>query len=444
MFRPTTDLIRSVGNSILMSKKDTKKFSLDEQQIIEWIRCRENILYYIYNYVKFETAGNNVDTYNNGTNFHIKFRRYVRAVYRYHMAVLMASRQLGKSTINAAILSWSTTFFPKNTAIILNFKKEAALENLKKIKFIINELPPFLKIETTSKSDIKTYADYSNGSNIKVFYPTTVHTKETIARSLSSPILYVDEPAFIPEMANVFGSAQPILSKAREQAAKNNYPYFIALSCTPNGIEGDGKWFYERWSNAIDSELLFEKDPDLPNIENWIADLDSHVNDPSKNGFIRVRYHWSEDTTKSADWYQNQCRELSDQRKVNQELDLIFVGSSNCIFDDDLLSQFKAQEKVELVQCPHETSLVVYEDQLDPNDYYLIGVDTARSLGGAYNSIEVFSFAKFNQIAEFNFRLGSFSKYGLIIDFIFRWLSSKIGNTNIILAIENNTIGLTI
>ena len=97
---------------------------------------------------------------------------------------------------------------------------------------------------------------------------------------------------------------------------------------------------------------------------------------------------------------------------------------------------------MDLIDCPHETSLVVYKQDLNPNDFYLIGVDTARSLGGAYNSIEVFSFANFEQVAEFNFRLGSFNKYGEIISFIFKWLSSKIGNRNIILAIENNTIGL--
>jgi hypothetical protein len=40
------------------------------------------------------------------------------------------------STISAALLDWAIRFYPKNTAIILNFKKETALENLKKIKFI--------------------------------------------------------------------------------------------------------------------------------------------------------------------------------------------------------------------------------------------------------------------------------------------------------------------
>jgi len=91
---------------------------------------------------------------------------------------------------------------------------------------------------------------------------------------------------------------------------------------------------------------------------------------------------------------------------------------------------------------PHETYMSVFEKELNPNDYYIIGVDTARSLTGAYNAVEIFSFYEFNQIAEFNYRLGSFTKYGEIIDAIFRWLRSKINNNNIIITIENNTIGL--
>ena len=167
------------------------------------------------------------------------------------------------------------------------------------------------------------------------------------------------------------------------------------------------------------------------------------ISDSSKNGFIRIRYHWSENPKKTQEWYIEQCRELDDKRKVNQELDLIFVGTSNCIFEDDLLSRFKSKIHIDTFNCPYETQLIIYEKDLNPNDYYLIGVDTARSLSGdsAYNSIEVYSFSQFKQIAEFNYRIGSFTKYGQIIDAIFRWLFAQVSH-NIIIAIENNTIGL--
>jgi len=237
-------------------------------------------------------------------------------------------------------------------------------------------------------------------------------------------------------MREVFGSAQPILSTAREQAKSNKYPFMILVTSTPNGAGGGtGEWFYDRYQNSVDTDILFDED------NKWVDSSQKLINDPTKNGFLRTRFHWSEDPRKDENWYQEQCRELSDKRKINQELDLIFVGTSNCIFDDDLLSDFKSKKHIDMLNCPYETNLIIYKNNLNKNDYYLIGVDTARSLTGAYNSIEIFSFARFEQIAEFNYRIGSFNKYGEIIDFIFRWLHRQVGD-NIILAIENNTIGL--
>lgn len=105
------------------------------------------------------------------------------------------------------------------------------------------------------------------------------------------------------------------------------------------------------------------------------------------------------------------------------------------------MSSFKSEIPVEILEVDHSAKLNIFSQNIDPLDYYLIGVDTARSLKGAYNAIEVYSFKNFNQIAELSVRLGSFNKYGDIIHSVFQWLYSKVGN-RIILCIEKNTIGL--
>jgi len=51
------------------------------------------------------------------------------------------------------------------------------------------------------------------------------------------------EVAFISHMEEIYGAAQPTLSKAREQAIRNGYPYMILMTSTPNGVDGDGKFF---------------------------------------------------------------------------------------------------------------------------------------------------------------------------------------------------------
>ena len=264
----------------------------------------------------------------------------------------------------------------------------------------------------------------------------------TLARSLTVGILYVDEAAFIKYMAEIFGAAQQTLSKAREQNMKYGYPYFMLVTSTPNGSQGDGEWFYNRWSGGVESDDLFIPDPTNSELEIWNPDIDiaQAVSDPEKNTFVRVRYHWREDPTKTEEWYQEQCQELDDQRKINQELDLLFVGTTSCIFDDETLASFKPIKPISQLPCPHSSKLRVYSDTIDTSDYYIIGCDTAQSLAGAYCAIEIFGFRDFVQLGELHSKFGSYTNFGEVIHFIFQWLYNQIG-PRIILSIENNTIG---
>jgi len=68
---------------------------ITDERVSEWIKCRENPLYFILNYVYFQEFGGK-QLYSK-EYMHTKFRRTVRAVFRYHMVILMASRQLGKA-----------------------------------------------------------------------------------------------------------------------------------------------------------------------------------------------------------------------------------------------------------------------------------------------------------------------------------------------------------
>ncbi len=409
----------------------------NEEKAIEWLRCKQNPLYFIYNYCYLPETGTGGYFKVTPQILHPKIKTVIRSIFNFHKAILMASRQLGKSSVAALLIAWAITFYPGIRAIILNMKKGAALNNLATIKFIILKLPVWMVTNKPlkSKSEIVTYLTLYNDSKVEVFYPSTTHTANTLARSLTSPILYIDEAGFIRDMSDIFGSAQQTLSKAREQAESNGYPFFQLITSTPNGTVGAGKWFYDRWQGAVDEKLIYDSNGKL--IENYKESLE----DPTKNTYVKVKYHWSEDPTKDEDWYQKQCQEISDQRAINQELDLIFVGTQYCIFDDKTLAGFKRKKPVDSLYTPHNATLNIYSKDFNQYDYYLIGADTAESLQGAYCAIQVFTFHKFNQVAELQYRYGSYNAFGKDIDFTFRWLLKQVGIDNIILCVENNTIG---
>lgn len=186
-----------MDSSLKAMKKITDRYT-SKQQFTEYWRCVKYPFYFIYNYVYIGEIGG-ILKYEEA-KMHPKFKMTVRSISKYHRATLMATRQLGKSTIAGCLLEWATNFFPKMPATILNANKQYSLENLEKIKFIHSNLPSFLRVPEKYKGERKTFHELENGSIVRTFYPSSTTSPSTLARSLTSPILYIDEAAHIRHM----------------------------------------------------------------------------------------------------------------------------------------------------------------------------------------------------------------------------------------------------
>lgn len=434
-------------HSTITDKKVHRKSN--KELLLEFYRCKSNIFYFCHNYVFIEHVGTGLDFLFTEEYMHPKFRRVLRSAFHWnHNVMLMASRQLGKSSlICGVLLAWTLVFYPRIRVVILNMSKKAAYENLDKVRYTIDKLPNWMSPKDTSRSKKKSYIEYSNGSQISTFYYSTTSDPNTIGRSLTAPCLYIDEVAFIKHIEEAYGSAQQVLSTARKMAIKNNYPHYIVMTSTPNGVEGDGKFFYDMWQNAIDSDLIFEKNDDN-NYETIVDNADEIVNDPSRNGFVKIQYHWSENSERDEKWYQQQCRELNFNKiRIAQELDLKFVAAKNCIFDMEQLDASKPVQPVSSSRFYMNARMDWFEDvrKLDKNDYYLIGVDTAWSLSSlsAFPAIEVFSYRDFYQLGELMVKLGSVTKFAKVVKDVFDFIYENISE-RIILCIENNSNGKTV
>lgn len=357
------------------------------------------------------------------------------------------------STIAACLLAHAITFFPGIRSVVFNMDMSSAQENIAKVRFIIENLPVWMRF-LPKKAITKTYLDLTNGSKISAFYPSTIKSPEQLSRSLTIPILYIDETAFIRHIDKIFTAAQPTLGTARQQAEKHGYPYWILMTSTPNGSQGTGGFFYDYWQKAIDSDELFEVNKKYTEegqinqnyvYENFINNSDDVVNNPNSNSFIRIKYHWSEDIRKSQKWYEEQCKELNfNTRKIGQELDLEFVGTQFNPFNDDTLK--KLQEAVQkpkgYLDLPHLSRLKLFKN-ITPDDYYIVGVDTASAIEGCYSAIQVFSFKNFEQVGELAIRVGSLNKYSEIVIEACNQIKNMCDN-RLIIAIENNSIGKSI
>lgn len=135
------------------------------------------------------------------------------------------------STLAACIIAHTITFFPGIRSVLFNMDQGAGIENIDKLKFILTNLPDWMKF-LPDKFVKKTYVELTNGSKASVFYPSTIKSPDQIARSLTIPCLYVDEAAFIPHIERIWMSAQPTLSTASMQADKYGYPSWSVLTST--------------------------------------------------------------------------------------------------------------------------------------------------------------------------------------------------------------------
>lgn len=80
--------------SILHELEKQNKIDYEDTYISEFLKCRNNIFYFIHNYCSIGEVGNPLLYAADMMSY--KYRRVIKGLNRYHKAILMASRQLGR------------------------------------------------------------------------------------------------------------------------------------------------------------------------------------------------------------------------------------------------------------------------------------------------------------------------------------------------------------
>jgi hypothetical protein len=256
---------------------------------------------------------------------------------------------------------------------------------------------------------------------------------------MSAPLIYIDETAFIPKMDIVWTAMQPAISAARVFAQKNNYPNGILFTTTPNGAGVN--FFYNTWTRAWDSSEIFIDDT-INVKENYKEILNS---DDEKNNFVRFRIHWSE-TNKDEIWYKQQIKELNfNMRKVSQELDLTFLGSSNAVFPDEVLEVFKPKTETSETSMAYGEKFKLFAE-LDTTRTYLLGVDTAASTGAKadYCAMVLTDAQTGEEVGSWHGKFSVVKRFAVVVKSLIRGLDELHGlnDDNLIVIIERNSFGL--
>lgn len=325
-----------LGNPNLKAKNVPISFS--QEQIREYILCKDDPVYFIKNYCKIVSLDHGLVNFGL-YDYQIRF---IAAIHDNNRVISMQPRQMGKTQTVAAYILYYVLFNENKTVAILANKAAAAREIMSRFQLMYEYLPNWLQqgITTWNKGDI----ELENGS--KVF---TSATSSSGIRGKSVNFLYVDEAAIIQNTVaeDFFTSTYPTISAGKTTK--------IVLTSTPLGYN---HW-WKFWNDSVEG----------------------------RNGFIPVEIKFNEHPERGPDWARKQ-RELLGELKYKQEVECSFIGSSLTLISADIISSLSystpiySKDGLDIYENPIRGEKDSTGKVITKPHNYVMSVDTAKGVGG--------------------------------------------------------------
>jgi len=259
-----------------------------QEQIEEIIKCGKDPVYFMKRYCKIQHPERGL----------LPFETYpfqdecVGKFLEHRLNIILKSRQLGLSTLCAAYAAWLAIFYKDKNILIIATKLPTAMNMIKKVKVIIDNMPRWLllpKFEPTKQA-----ISFSNGSQI-----VAIPTSEDAGRSEALSLLIVDEAAIIRDFEEIWTGLKPTISTGGS---------CIVLS-TPKGVGGQ---YYKLWTEA----------------------------EAGLNDFEPTRLHWTVHPEHDEAWFKKESRGMS-KRQVAQEFMCDFIASGDTFLQPDELDYLR-------------------------------------------------------------------------------------------------------
>lgn len=304
-----------------------------KEEIKEYMKCKENPVYFIENYVKIITLDQGLQPFK----LYDCQKEKVDVIMNNRRVVLMEGRQQGKTVTAAACILHYTIFEEDKTVAIMANKSAAAREVLNRYQIMYENLPLWMQqgVRVWNKGDV----ELENNSKV-----LTAATTAAAIRGKSVNWLYIDEAAIIPNNVadEFFTSVYPTISAGETTK--------ILLTSTPLGYNH----FWKFWNEA----------------------------EKKTNGFEHMFIPYYEIPGRDEKWLEEQ-KQLLGEVKFNQEVMCEFLGSTNTLINSQTIGRLSS--KTPEFQ---NNGLDIYENP-EEGHYYAIACDTARGIGGDYSAFVV-------------------------------------------------------
>ncbi len=407
-------------------------------QMIEMMKCKMSVLYWVENYAFAPVTGGAIhlgtsEQWKSTAKFPILFKLFDQL----DTVQLLSSRQIGKTTMALMYALWGMIFFPKIHVMFLTLNSDLAKDAVQRMNNMMIMLPKWMQIQNASKAANTTFIKLDNGSQFNTSFISGAVDPNKAGRGLSQPIVILDEFAFCSHAEIVYTSMQPSVSTARMHAKKNGYPTCIIMVSTPNGA-GENQ-FYQILQNSVRIDDIYDFE-NKKMFDDYIKEFDQEF----KNSYVSVTIHWSE-TQRDDEWYKQQCMDLNfNKRRINQELDLAFLGSSTSIFSDDVISKLIVKKSIHDIQLPSGHHFKMF-GEIDPNEIYLLGCDSSASTGASsdFSAISLVHARTGQEVGVWKGKFSVVKKLSQLLKVTVKALNKLYGldGDNLRVVIERNSFG---
>ena len=326
-----------LGNPNLKKANVAQEFTQD--QILEFMACRHDPVYFAKEHVKIVTLDHGLMPFEpydfqEGliTNFH-----------QNRFNICKMPRQTGKSTTVISYLLHYLLFNDSVNIGILANKAATARELLGRLQTAYENVPKWMQQGVLSWN--RGSLELENGSKI-----LAASTSASAVRGMSFNILFLDEFAFVPNHIadSFFSSVYPTITSGKSTK--------VIIVSTPHGMNH----FYRLWHDA----------------------------ERGKNEYIPTDVHWSEVPGRDSEWKAQTIANTSEsQFKVEFECE--FLGSV-----DTLIAPSKLRTLVYENPKTRNAGLDVYEDPQPKHDY-IMTVDVARGVVKDYSAFVMIDITTF-------------------------------------------------
>ena len=326
-----------LGNPNL--KKANTEIEFTEEQISEFIKCREDPVYFAKNYIKIINVDEGLVPFE-------MWQFQEKLIKRFHenrFNICMMPRQTGKSTTSVSYLLHYAIFNDSVNIGILANKAQTARDLLGRLQTAYENLPKWMQqgILVWNKGSL----ELDNGSKIMA-----ASTSAAAVRGMSFNIIFLDEFAFVPNHIadDFFSSVYPTISSGKSTK--------IIIVSTPKGMNH----FYRMWNDA----------------------------EKGDNDYVTTEVHWSEVPGRDEAWKEQTIKNTSESQ-FRVEFECQFLGSVGT-----LINPAKLKALIYEKPLTSNRGLDIYEQPISDHDY-LCTVDVARGVGEDYSTFVVVDITSF-------------------------------------------------